>query len=190
MIATFIPTFLPQFFEPYQEAARAPVGTRSTHERCIDAVIRTIKNLDLEDLHTASILKSKVPVTRRFQLKTGETGRVELPGVLVAPWGAEQISPQQGTNLRDDIGYPVVVVLIQSNTRTNVEQDQSIDLSRIMLWRQTIIKAFRNQPLSGVRSVMTCTVEPQSVIGLESFFRGFDVSSVVFRFFSRETRGV
>lgn len=110
-----------------------------------------------------------------------------FPAVVVGPFGTERIAP--ATNLADDIGYPLAVVLIDG-----ADNDQSTaDLDTRMRWREQITDHF-------LRNRMTATlpagcglvdqqVEPLPMVDLPAWFqKQAFVSSQIVRFVVRRRR--
>jgi hypothetical protein len=153
----------------------------SVHERCLLAVQTGIQSLDLRGLLSASVVVQELPWARDF---LGANPKHALPGVIVSPWGSEQMDASQGTNLKDDVEYPVCISIVAAN-----DQRLTAHLGRYLLWRQCMSRAFRNQPLSGVDEVLTCLVEPGQVVLPDAFLRGLYHSALLLRFVSRESRG-
>jgi hypothetical protein len=79
---------------------------------------------------------------------------VSYPCLLVAPFGNEQLDPSKGTNVSDDITYPVVVVMSDAD-----EQDQQKNAELYDNWQQTVREAFHNKRLTGASLVFRCAVE-------------------------------
>lgn len=104
-----------------------------------------------------------------------------LPGCAIFPFGA--IGERPGTNVRDDIVYPVGILLVQAGN-----QDQATHRDRMLLWLERIRKAFIHQHLT-VTSVYTCFVDPKDSFNLDAFRQNYDAGGMVLRFVSRESRG-
>jgi hypothetical protein len=80
------------------------------------------------------------------------------PVILIAP-ETETIQPNGGTNIEDDIGYPVSVVILDDDS-----YDQELNFDRDLLWREQIIRNLHNQRAAGVPSIRRLTVTPGAVI--------------------------
>ena len=150
-------------------------GTDPIHERILDAVQARIQGLALSGVPSGQVYVRKVPWTKE----------TTFPCVQVAPIGVERIQPNQGTNVRDDIGYPVLVVLADTD-----DQKQQTNRARNLLWRHRVIKAFRSQRLTGVSEVHNCTVEPQAILPPSEWRNDSRwIGALVLRFVTREARG-
>jgi hypothetical protein len=125
---------------------------------------------------STSIIQVKVTTDR-------ETDFPALPGVLIAPFGAKRIDPFGGSNISDDIEYPIVIVTIQES-----DADQDDNRNRSLSWHEDIIGQFIHKALSGVSGVSTCLVDPRDVFNPAAWFRNIDAGGMVLRFLSREAR--
>jgi hypothetical protein len=163
-------------------ASRRTPWPTSVNERCVLAVQARIRGLRLSDLNAASVVVQKVPWARDF---LGANPKYALPGVIIAPWGEEQMNPSEGTNLKDDVGYPVLVSIIAADRQRLVA-----DFGKYLSWRERIARAFRNQPLPGVDEVISCSIDPGPILQPEAFLRGVYHSSMTLRFISREPRAM
>lgn len=160
------------------------------------AVQSALRDLSLTDIDSSNIRIAKVHSER-------ETVFPDLPGILIMPLGAESIVATSGTNASDDIGYPVAVIVFdqdrqQSDTGLPAEavegtQDQEFRYEQKLIWREKIRKQFINQRLTLTGpsvNVNRCTVEPGEVVRSDDWLENnIWVSSMVFRFWTRETRG-
>ena len=109
-----------------------------------------IQELSLVDIDSANIQLAKVQNER-------ETIFPGLPGILVLPLGQETMPATAGTNERDDIGYPVAIVMFdidRQDTGTGLPtdavpgtQDEEFRFDRKLQWRERIRKKFINQRL-------------------------------------------
>lgn len=166
---------LPQFADGYQP----PSSYVPVYSRCLTAVWRRIRNLGLVGIAPASIVLRKVAWTREFA-----QGQLSLPGIIVTPEGSEAMPLGTGTNLRDDIGYAVLITILTADN-----EQTAGSLKSPLEWREAIARAFGQRPLPDVEEVIRCTIEPRAVVGPEAYQRGILQSSLVLRFVSRERRG-
>jgi hypothetical protein len=176
---------------------------RSVYKAILNSVVDAIKALDLTDIADDNVILCKVPQER-------ETVMPGLPGVLVYPLGREMMTATAGTNCRDDIGYPVAVMMLDAErldqstlepvagdatTPDGGTQDQDFRYDLKLYWRETIRKRFYHQRLdvSAYKSdgwVHDCLMEPEAIVEAKDFLEAnIWVSVLVFRFMSRETRG-
>lgn len=161
----------------------------------LEEVQTAIRNLSLDQMASVNIEVGKVNPER-------ETVFPGLPGILIIPLGEEGIPVDGGTLRRDDIGYPVGILMMdqerqQSGTGLPADadegtQDQDYNLNAKLLWREKIRKEFISQGLSAVTSanVWNCIVEPQLIVDPTDFLgSNIWLSTLVLRFLARETRG-
>lgn len=176
MKPTMIWQHLPQFGDGYLSTEPyVPVFAR-----CLTAVWRRIRQLGLAGIASQSIVQRKVPWSREFV-----GGELTLPAIVVSPEGAESQPLGTGTNLRDDVGYGVLITLLAADN-----EQLSGSLKRPLEWREAIARAFRHQRLPEVSEIIRCTVEPRAMIGSEAYQSGWLQSSLVLRLVSRERREV
>lgn len=169
----------------------------STYYAILSAVKDGIVDIALPAINPNDIQLIKVENFR-------ETVLPGLPGVLILPLGQETMPIQGGSVGRDYIGYPVAVVMLDSDRQDTGSgepteamtgtQDQEHRYDIKLYWRQQIRKKFINQrlavPSPSVSDVFTCHVEPQAVVEAADWLEdNIWVSTLVLRFFSRETRG-
>ncbi len=147
----------------------------SIYYRCLLATQARIQSLSLEDIPSDNVVLQKLPHLENS---------TPLPCILLSHLGSEDVSSQLGTNLRDDVGYPVVVSMIAADN-----QDQQQHASKYLLWRERVSQSFRHQRLTDVPEVWTCRVEPHDVTTSDAFVQNIYHSSLLLRFFSREPRG-
>jgi hypothetical protein len=154
----------------------------SIRTRIVDAIADKLALVNLAEIGTTKI----------YKLNTEDDPAQSWPGAVIL----RDFMPDQhlgGTNVRDDIGYPVTILLQDradfiGNSITN-------ETPKWDLWREKVDKAFRNQRLSGVDEVYTCLIEPgrrpATEPGAETpkIYLSTRVSLVV-RALTRETRGI
>lgn len=149
---------------------------RSVWERCILAVKDTIDGLALADITSAKIVAEWWPKILREMTP-------QPPCILVSPFGAEEYPPT-GVNDEDDVGYPVSVVIVD-----RINNESAAQMSRDLLWREQISRVFRFQRLAGVGEIYNSFVQPDVVVHPDAFAHNLLVSTILFRFVSREPRG-
>jgi hypothetical protein len=150
---------------------------RSVWERCVLAVKDGINDLTLDGVAAAKVVAEWWPKILKGMDPVP-------PAVLVAPFAAEDYPPT-GVNDQDDVGYPVVVVLVDK-----LNNDSAANMTRDLLWRERISRAFRFQRLAGVPEIYNSAIQPDVVVHPDAYAHGLLVSTLLFRFVSREDRGV
>ena len=152
------------------------VSAVSTHEQIIQAVVQVIQALELVEIGE-NVIGGSNPGALLKQVNG-------FPCVLVCKTGQE--TNDGGTNLSDDISYPVVVMIFSRRPPEDTSDDDNWSL-----WRQVIRKAFISQRLSGVSSVYVCRYDGGEVINpdaMEAMQWARLVGTLAFRFICRELR--
>lgn len=155
-------------------------GTESVHYRCLDAVRARILLCDLEDLADASVVIRQLPSDRGF-----DDGTYDLPGIVISQIGVENQSPSEGTNIRDDVQYPVTITILAGGN-----QDLVTNQEKYLKWREQINRALRNQRLTGVDEVYKVTVTPGPITSPNAAWNNYYHSQLIVRCVSREVRGI
>lgn len=148
----------------------------SVHYQCALATQTAIRNLALTGVDSDDVVVQKLPWDQK------NTGT--YPKIVIATAGTESMARGAGTNIRDDVGYPVIVSIFDRD-----EETLTSNHSRNLLWRQSIARAMRNQSVSGVTEVFDCILEPGAIVDPGWFNQNTYHSTFVLRFLSREVRG-
>ncbi len=148
----------------------------SVLEQIITNVKSEIQGLSLTDIEDERIFIQKKPSTRGFNSEY-------FPAILIAPVGNAKTDPTQGTNLRDEIIYPIGVFILD-----NDNQDQNINRNKYFTWYETILKKFRTPGLAGVDSVVNSYVTPGTIVDDSWFETGEYLAGMILGFISWETR--
>lgn len=149
---------------------------RSVWERCVVAVKDTIDGLTLDGIDSTRTLAAWWP-------KILKNMTPQPPAILVAPFASEDY-PNIGVNDEDDVGYPVIVVMVDK-----LNNDSAANMTRDLLWREQISRVFRFQRLAGVNEIYNSQIQPDVVVHPDAYANGLLVSTLLFRFVSREPRG-
>jgi hypothetical protein len=155
-------------------------GTDSVHYRCLDAVRSKILLCNLEDLADASVVIRQLPSDRGF-----DDGTYDLPGIVISQIGVENQNPSEGTNIRDDVQYPVTITVLAGSN-----QDLVTNQEKYLKWREQINRALRNQRLTGVDEVYKVTVTPGPITSPNAAWNNYYHSQLIVRCVSREVRGL
>ena len=155
-------------------------GTESVHYRCLGAVQAAILLCNLEDLADASVVIRQLPSDRGF-----DDGTYDLPGIVISQIGVENQSPSEGTNIRDDVQYPVTITILAGGN-----QDLVTNQEKYLKWREQINRALRNQRLTGVDEVYKVTVTPGPITSPNAAWNNYYHSQLIIRCVSREVRGI
>ncbi|MFO0919443.1 MAG: hypothetical protein U0872_14180 [Planctomycetaceae bacterium] len=114
-----------------------------------------------------------------------DLGFTSLPGVTVFPFGAETLNPSDGATTVDEIGYPVVVGILDTKGAGASSRDQRLT------WRRTMQQALQHKKWTdaGFTGQFDTRIEPGPVIDGGLWFRGQKfVSMFTVRVFWRENR--
>lgn len=148
-----------------------------------NSVLAAVQGLNLESpgVPTGNIRLLKV--LTNLKQDVAQSG-VSYPCILVAPFGNEILDPSQGTNVSDDITYPVVIVMADAD-----EQDQSRNAELYNNWQEAIRGKFHNKRLTGASTVYAGAVEALANPDVQSWMeRSLYVWGLVCKFRSREQR--
>jgi hypothetical protein len=165
--------------EPVVFVLSTNANESATHNQCLIAVVARLKLIGLDGINNDDIVDKTLPTDRgtNFQLNGTTT-------IVVSPPGTEGQSDGAGTNVRDDIVYPVTITILRADNQSEVKRPQGL------LWRQQINKAFRQQHLPGVPCVYRVRISPGPIVDQRAFWSGRYHSSFILRCTSREGRGI
>lgn len=164
----------------------ATTGDDAIMLQCLDGVKARLGLLTLAGISTDNIIVRTLPLEKG--IGAGEV--FAYPAILITPPpDAGLVMPfSEGTNRKDDVQYPVLVGVLDAIT---INKDVlTANQNRNYLWQQQIVKAFRNQRLTGVDEVYTTIVESTQITNVQAWRKGLFVSFGIFRFISREARGI
>jgi len=132
----------------------------SRHMKILEEIQSEIRGLDLKEIKDENVTIMTVP-------ETGERNIKGYPGVLLGPFGIENLQGQ-GTNASEDIGYPCAVILVDKRPTTSEEP-----LDKWLKWREDIVDHFiHNRQLftTILSSVHDITWEPSSIAETAAWF--------------------
>lgn len=155
-------------------------GEDAVQTAILDAAKARIELLALSELASVVIQK------KLNEEVIGEGKEFPLPACMLAPISVA--SPANaGTNEQDDVTYTVACLFFSAdNLVTGVDEKDE----RQFLWLQKVAKAFRNQRLPGVPSVVRTEVQPGEITATEAWKAGWHASALLLKFTSRELRGL
>lgn len=151
----------------------------SVRTRALQAVVDRAKLLDLEEIGSRKVLL----------LAHEDEIAVEYPALLVL----RDVVPDTylgGTNIRDDVGIPIQLIL-----QDKAALGANMPVAKWDLWWEKINRGFRNQRLPGVNEVYNCTIEPgrgaldPKTNEVKKIYAGA-VAVLTIRAVSREVRGI
>ena len=157
---------------------------RSVHGAILDQIQKDLRGVELPGIPADNIIKFMAPSDLKERWKG-------YPGVMLAPVGSESIDPGAGTAAKDDIGYPVLVAILD---RAKVESAQGKDakMDTWLYWRQLVIDTFIHKRLAititGLDFFDT-TIEPADIVDLGAWQDpGIMASLLVLRVWARKQR--
>jgi hypothetical protein len=154
----------------------------SQYNRIKLAVQAKIKTLSLPYLTTPA---GSLPAAQVYEEPVINLKTKVLPCVVVSEVGLGETLPG-GTNVRDDVGYPVVVSIID-----RCAPDYTTPMPTYRLWRERIHRGLRRQRLPGVQDVYDIQPQPGPISDWpKSEDYQYFVSALTFRFIAREPRGI
>jgi hypothetical protein len=146
-----------------------------------DAILTTI--LEALQAKVQSLLLSGVAGSSIIIRKLPYDEDVTKPAVVICPY-QESLSPNDGTNERDDINYRVSIVLMRASNR-----DLTSNMNWLALARERIRKSIHNQPLTAAGvDRWIATIEPGTIYIPQSFQQNIDCGYLIARVVSREDR--
>lgn len=166
--------------------------------RCQDAVLVALRDMAdagrLPGMSTASIIAVEQPLVSRF-FGTGAQNvetPLEYPGAMVWPFQQEATDIAAGSNLLDEITYPVAISLVDkgsSATGTSSMVGSKASRRRHMTWRENISKRFRHFECPGITEIRDVYIRPQ-LYAIPSVYQNDDLyhGAIVVDFISRESR--
>lgn len=154
---------------------RVSGSSMTVYERILEQVHSDISGASLTGIKSRNVYLHTSPQ------KT--TGRM----IIVAPTEPERMlsGTKQGTNVRDDIEYPVTVAHIDPANRSQTQENRD----RWLSWRQDVSRLFRSDHLTGVDEVIGCTVNYRNAVDSNAWFKAnLCVGALVLSFRAREVR--
>lgn len=148
----------------------------SVFGKLLEATQTALKGLALPGIADERIVTLSVPRATDQVFQT-------LPAVAIAPFGSESITA--ATNLSDDIGYPILIAIVD-DAKNAPKLGDAMDAR--FLWRQRAIDHFLRNRMAGINGLMDQTIEPNPAIDPFAWGNGLAVSSFVVRFLVRTRR--
>jgi len=136
-----------------------------------------IQALALTGLDSANVVVLPIPMDDSYKLVPS------LPAVVVCPFGIETIS--DGTTLSDDIGYPILVGILQKSSVVEEAADPVAELDKYLFWREAMIDdQIHNRASTNLapNTLINKQLELNSIVNLESYLQAdMFISSFVVR---------
>lgn len=133
----------------------------SVWQRLLHAVQARIESLALDGIPSEHIMIGQIE-PHNVCLVPG------IPGVLIRPLGAEEVSATGGTVYRDEVRYPVVVAFIDNVLGPDSDCQEFVRATdRRLAWRERVRRAFHNQRIVTQNDrdcIVTTDVRPGPVL--------------------------
>ena len=116
------------------------MANTSRHQTILDTIQTAIRAAGLVDIRDEQV------VIRTNAEHYNKWIDSKQPGIILSPIGTEKINVKSpGTNASDDIGYPVLISIVDDvlPSHSNVHQDKRL------FWREKIIDTFIHFRLAG-----------------------------------------
>ena len=142
---------------------------------------------------SAQAIDTQAIVIRKYGFGRPDEGMFQSerrPGIIISPPSSVVMNPEAGENDRDDVEYPVLFQIIDSDSA----RDRQANLRTYVKWQEQVARYFRNQSLTD--SGGNCLAWISYVSSLDNIDERVwvrhpnFVSGVLVRFVSRETRGI
>lgn len=165
--------------------------------RCQEAVLSALVAMadggDLLGISSASLVAAEQPDVSRLFGATGKCLTLDYPGAIVWPYQQESTDIAAGSNLLDEIVYPVAISLVDKGSGATGENGMIVNRAarrRHMLWREKISRRFRHfLDLATLPEVRDVYIRYQ-LFALPSAYKNDDLfhGAIVVDFISQETR--
>lgn len=153
---------------------------QSVFYSCMESIRAKIISLALADILPANVVILKILRDLEKDLPVSP----QYPCILIGPIGTETLDPNGGPNDRDDVVYPINVVMLDIDN-----QNQTANFDRNLLWRERIRNKLNNRRLDEVPSVIRVTVKPGTIIHQDLWLKEDKwASALLVNVTSRETR--
>lgn len=152
----------------------------STHYQILEAVQSRIIAVNLDEVG-ANVLIRKIPTERG-----NDDSTYSYPVIMVSPMGTEQL--RGGTNMRDDVGYPVLISILAKNNQDLTDTN----LNKFLLWRERLSSAFRGDQQLQLTSLQVhkTNVEAGPVLSPTAVWNNQFQCSLTIRCEARQVRGL
>lgn len=142
----------------------------SVHHAILTAAQTAIRDLNLTGIEDNSVLLVAMPTDdlKTLVVRITDAGFTK-PTILVSPIGSERLNASEGTNASDDIGYPILIAILDGH-----KQNQTSKLEQWMEWRGLVIDHFIHNRLTITTSrpvkPKDQTVEPGSIFDPRAWY--------------------
>lgn len=164
--------------QPYQ-VTMSDTSTKDIFTRCMESAQDVIQSLSLTGLDNDKVYLRTIP---------RDSSGLTFPCVFVCPYGTEIHNPTGGTNLKDEIIYPVLIAYLDSG---NQESGNASARQTYLLARERIAKAFRNQRMPGISESILVQTNYLDVVDRSAWFdKNLYAGGIVLNITTWQTRGI
>ena len=90
----------------------------SVYEGCLTNTRLEILGLNLDGIDDSNLIIRTVALQKDIQGDAQFPGKTKLPGIIIAPFARESVIV--ATNDKDDIGYGVLVAIVDKETKISI----------------------------------------------------------------------
>ena len=160
-------------------------GTESIHYRLMLAIQSRLQSLTFAamtspagSIGSADIVVKKIAIDRESHIP-------DKPCIIIAPVNRERINHAGGTNLRDEVSYPVGVVIVAADN-----QQLTTNHAVFLKWREQIVRALESFRPTAVTEINRVTVDPEAIFPTPQWLKNLVASAVVAQGLAWQTRGL
>lgn len=160
-------------------------GAEAIHYRLMLAIQSRLQSLTFPALtspvgtiSSSDIVVRKIPIDQEGHLP-------DKPCIVIAPVNREKFNHAGGTNLRDEVSYPVGVVLVTADNRQLTK-----DMPQVLKIREQIVRALESFRPTAVTEINRVTVDPEAIFPTPQWLKNLVASAVVAQGLAWQTRGL
>lgn len=159
-------------------------GTEAVHYRFMLAIQARLQGLTFAAQSGGGSIASADIVVRKVAID--QEGHIpDKPCILIAPGAREKINHAGGTNIRDEVSYPVGIVILAADNRA-----LTTNLAAHLKWREQIVRALENFRPTSVPEINRSTVDPEAIFPLPQWMKNLVASAVVCQGEAWQSRGL
>lgn len=159
-------------------------GDDAIHYRLLTAIQSRLQGLTFAAETGGGTIASADIVVRKVAIDQ-EDHNPNKPCILIAPGVRERINHSGGTNIRDEVSYPVGIVVLAKDNR-----HLTTDIDVHLKWREQIVRALENYRPSAVTEINRVTVDPEAIFPVPQWMRNLLASAVVCQGLAWQSRGL
>lgn len=160
-------------------------GSDAIHERLMSAIQSRLQGLTFAamtspagSISSSDIVIKKVAIDREGHIPN-------KPCIIIAPVNREKINHAGGTNIRDEVSYPVGVVIVAADN-----QQLTTNRAVFLKWREQVVRALENFRPTAVTEINRVTVDPEAIFPVPQWLKNLVASAVVANGVAWQSRGL